>query len=102
MGFDLEHRGQTFADIDDPSVFSRSLDDILSGHRQFFEVYFGAFVAAVLRPHQGEYPQFGEIGIPSDELLYQSIFVKRQIVFFYGLFVYFGLLVQEKPPLPQV
>src|SRR6185436_8061146 len=52
--FDLERRHVPAADVDDPGVLARPLDDQLSARRQFLQVQPRALIRAVLAPHHAE------------------------------------------------
>src|SRR3972149_7202016 len=64
----LEGHRETVADVDDPRVLPRSLQDARSLRREFLQVDPRALVGAVFAPHDGEDPELGERRGASEDL----------------------------------
>src|SRR5205807_5435449 len=62
VGFDLEGDDVAAANIDDAGVFAGALDHELAPRGQLFQVQAGAFVGAVLTPHDAEDTELGVRG----------------------------------------
>ncbi len=82
MRLDLEHRGQTFANIHGSSILARSLQHSLSRRRQPPKVDTRALVAAVLGPHHGEDTQLRQGRLSPQHLDDAGVFISRKAVTF--------------------
>ena len=77
---DLEYRHQTVPDIDDPGVLTRPLHDTGALMRQAAKMDLGAFVAAVLGPHHGEYAELRKGRLAAQDLADTLVFLGREPV----------------------
>ncbi|MPM23494.1 hypothetical protein SDC9_69968 [bioreactor metagenome] len=66
VAFRLERRSQTVPEVDDSGVFTGSEDDLRPPCGKMLQKVFRGLVAAVLRPHYTEDPEFAFIGLPSE------------------------------------
>src|SRR5262245_11840051 len=64
---DLEHRREPFADVDGAGVFSRALQHLRPAGWQRLEMDARALVAAVLRPHDREDSELGQVRFTAEE-----------------------------------
>jgi hypothetical protein len=74
----LEDAGEALADIDDPGVLARPVDDVGSLGGQLGEVRPARLVGAVLRPHHREDAQFRHVGSPPELLEYRCVLFLRE------------------------
>ena len=67
--FDFECDCPTVTNIDDAGVFfARSDQNVRTARREFFELFTGVFVRAVLAPHHGKNSELGEIRFAPENL----------------------------------
>ena len=66
VAFRLERRSKTVSEVDDSGVFTWSEDDLRPPCGEMLKKMFRGLVAAVLRPHNPEDPEFAFIGLPSE------------------------------------
>ena len=67
VGFDLEGYDPTVPNPNDAGVFARTLNHVFAFGGEFFQVDAGAFVRAVLAPHDFEDAEFGGAGFAAEE-----------------------------------
>src|ERR1044072_66981 len=75
----LESHGKTASDIDHAGVLARTLQHMASFGGQVFEIVARALVAAVLRPHDGEYTELGVIRLASGRFDDFFIFISGEV-----------------------
>src|SRR5260370_21515555 len=81
MRLDLESAGPAIADVDDPRVFARPLQNAVAARRQTLQMHARGLVGAVLAPHHAEDAQFGERGLASaQKLLDLVVLLERESV----------------------
>ena len=68
VAFHLERHGKPFANINDPGILSRPLQNIRPFSGEVSQIDARALVAAVLRPHDREYAKLGVIGLAAEKL----------------------------------
>ena len=80
MRLDFEGAGPTVADVDDPGIFARALDNALAFSGQPPEMHAAGFVRAVLAPHYAEDPELGEGGDAAQSIKNAAIFFRSDAV----------------------
>ena len=80
VALDFEHNRQPVSDIDDPRVFSRSLENLRPSRRKLTEEAPRAFVATMLGPHHGENAEFLESRRPVQHVQNTLIFLSGKSV----------------------
>ena len=78
--FDLEDGREAVADVDRAGVLARPLKHARAFGRQRLQMHARALVAAVLRPHDREQAELGQIRLAADELDDARVFVGRDAV----------------------
>src|SRR5437667_4580014 len=80
---DFERDREPVADVDDAGVFlARAHEDALRSGRKRFEQWPGAFVRAMLAPHDRENCQLGVVRVAPEDFPDALVFLRRQAVFF--------------------
>ena len=92
MALNLEHHRQPVANIHHPGVLTGTLNYPLSFGGELLQQSPGAFVAAMLTPHQGKNAQLSEGRHSSKELKDALVFILGQPLFQGGFKVNFWLL----------
>ncbi len=86
MRLDLEGAGPAIADVDDPGVFARALQNSLAARRQTLQMHTRGLVGAMLAPHHAEDAQLGERGLASAQKLFDLVvLLERESVLPEGL-----------------
>ena len=80
VALDLEHHGEAVADVHDAGVLARAVDDAGAFGGKLFQVLARALVAAVLRPHDREDAQLGEVRRASQKALDLGVLAVGQAV----------------------
>src|SRR5437867_3125742 len=79
---DFERNREPVADVDYAGVFlSRAHEDALRSGRKRFEQWPGAFVRAMLAPHDRENSQLGVVRVASEDFPNALVLLWRQAVF---------------------
>jgi hypothetical protein len=68
MAFHFKDCDQSTSNINDPGIFSGTLEDSRTFSGEEFKEALGAFIAAVLRPHDREDSELRVVGLPSQNL----------------------------------
>jgi len=80
VGLHLEDRNHAVTDVDDARILPRPLDYGGTTGGQLLQVDLAGLVGAVLGPHDGEDAEFGEGGLPPQDLLHPLKVLRREAV----------------------
>src|SRR3990167_814674 len=98
-GLRLGDGNQPVADVDDTGILSRAADDLLPFSRELLEIDLGAFVGAVLAPHDRKDPQLDPIRLPAEDLDDMPVFLRRQAMLLNDFRIHIYLLTPPSAPL---
>jgi hypothetical protein len=81
----LEDGGLAVADVDHAGILARPLDHLGTAGRQLSQMHFRALVRAMLRPHDREDAELGQVGRAAHRMQHALIFLGRETVFCHDL-----------------